>query len=134
VRKCFLAVAGGATYDIRWQQKPHSYRERNKSAPARRICGTVDVGCRAGQSDAEPCFECTNVFEAITMRAAGTALRKLFGLFVDDGWLAVATLGVIAFTGAIRFVLPASPILAGTILVIGLVAVLAGSIVAGLRN
>lgn len=68
------------------------------------------------------------------MRAAGTALRKLFGLFVDDGWLAVATLGVIAFTGAIRFVLPASPILAGTILVIGLVAVLAGSIVAGLRN
>ena len=68
------------------------------------------------------------------MTALGTVLRELFGLFVDDGWLAAATLGVISLTGAIRFLLPASPMLAGTILLVGCLGVLTGSILTGLSD
>jgi hypothetical protein len=68
------------------------------------------------------------------MNAFGTALRKLLGLFVDDGWLAAATLGVVAFTEAVRFLLPTRPILAGTILLIGCLAVLVRSVLVGLQN
>jgi hypothetical protein len=62
------------------------------------------------------------------------AMRKVVGLFVDGGWLAAATLGVIAFTGAIRFLLPASPMLAGTVLVLGCLGVLVGSVLSGLQK
>jgi len=68
------------------------------------------------------------------MSVFGTALRKLPGLFVDDGWLAAATLGVVAFTAGVRFVLPTRPMLAGTILLIGCLAVLVRSVLAGLRT
>lgn len=68
------------------------------------------------------------------MNTFGTALRSLIGLFVDDGWLAAATLGVVAFAEAVRFVLPTRPILAGTILLVGCLAVLVRSILVGLRN
>jgi hypothetical protein len=68
------------------------------------------------------------------MNPFGTALRKLLGLFVDDGWLAAATLGVVAFTQAVRFLLPTRPILAGTILLIGCLAVLVRSVLVGLQN
>jgi mannitol-specific phosphotransferase system IIBC component len=61
-------------------------------------------------------------------------MRKVLGLFVDDGWLATATLGVIASTEAIRFLLPASPMLAGTILVLGCLGALVGSVLAGLQK
>ena len=64
------------------------------------------------------------------MRAVRTALRKLIGLFVDDGWLAATTLGVVAFSGAVRFVLPTRPMLAGTILIIGCLGVLVASVLA----
>ena len=68
------------------------------------------------------------------MSPVRTTMRKVLGLFVDDGWLATATLGVIASTGAIRFLLPASPMLAGTVLVLGCLAVLVGSVLAGLQK
>jgi hypothetical protein len=68
------------------------------------------------------------------MSALGTALRKVFGLFVDEGWLAAATLAVVAFTTGVRFVLPTRPMLAGTILLIGCLAVLVRSVLAGLRT
>jgi hypothetical protein len=61
------------------------------------------------------------------MSALRTALRKLVGLFVDDGWLAATTLGVVSFTGAIRLILPAHPLLAGLILVVGCLGALAAA-------
>jgi hypothetical protein len=63
-----------------------------------------------------------------------TAVHKLLGLFVDDGWLAAATLSVIVFTGAIRVLLPASPMLAGTILVFGCLGVLVRSVLGGVQK
>jgi hypothetical protein len=55
-------------------------------------------------------------------------------LDLDDGWLAATTLGVVAFTGAVRFMLPTHPMLAGTILLIGCLGVLVRSVLAGLPN
>jgi hypothetical protein len=68
------------------------------------------------------------------MSAVRTALRKLLRLFVGDGWLAAAILGVVAFTGALRFMLPTRPMLAGTILLVGCLAVLVRSVLVGLQN
>jgi len=68
------------------------------------------------------------------MSTVSTALRKLLGLFVDDGWLAATTIGVVAFTGAVRFMLPTHPMFAGTILIIGCLGVLARSVLAGLQD
>jgi hypothetical protein len=68
------------------------------------------------------------------MSAVRTALRKLLRLFVDDGWLAAAILGVVAFTQAVRFMLPTRPMLAGTILLVGCLAVLVRSVLVGLQN
>jgi len=68
------------------------------------------------------------------MSTVSTALRKLLGLFVDDGWLAAAILGVVASTGAVRFMLPTRPMLGGTILLIGCLAVLARSVLVGLQD
>ena len=68
------------------------------------------------------------------MSALGNALRKLAGLFVDDGWLAAATLGVVAFTGAVRLMLPAYPLLAGVILVGGCLGAFALSVRNGMTK
>jgi hypothetical protein len=48
-------------------------------------------------------------------------LRELAGLFVDDGWLAVAILAVVALAAVVAALTPAG---AGAVLLIGLVAVL----------
>jgi hypothetical protein len=68
------------------------------------------------------------------MSTVRTTLRKLFGLFVDDGWLAAATLGVVAFAQAVRFMLPTRPMLAGTILLVGGLAVLVRSVLVALQD
>ena len=68
------------------------------------------------------------------MSTVRTTLRQLLGLFIDDGWLAATILCVVAFAGAVRFMLPTHPMLAGTILIIGCLGVLAGSVLAGLQN
>ncbi len=62
------------------------------------------------------------------MSAIGIAIRKLAALFVDDGWLAAATLVVIAFAGLVRFMLPGYPLVAGAILVVGCLGALAASV------
>jgi hypothetical protein len=48
-------------------------------------------------------------------------LRELAGLFVDDGWLAIAILAVVALAAVVAALTPAG---AGVVLLIGLVAVL----------
>lgn len=50
--------------------------------------------------------------------------RSLFGLFVDDEFLAVATLAVVAATAALIFGLGVQTLFAGGVLLVGNVAVL----------
>jgi hypothetical protein len=51
-------------------------------------------------------------------------LRELAGLFVDDGWLAVAILGVVALAAVIAALAPEGSLAAGAVLLCGLLAVL----------
>jgi hypothetical protein len=55
------------------------------------------------------------------------ALREVAGLFVDDGWLAAAILGVIAVAAAISR-LPGASLAAGGVLLVGSLAVLAANV------
>jgi len=68
------------------------------------------------------------------MNPFATAMRNLVALFVDDGWLAAATLAVVAITGAVRFMLPIYPLLAGAILVIGCLGALIRSVLSGMQR
>lgn len=60
-------------------------------------------------------------------------LRELLGLFIDDQFLAIAILAVVALAAALAFLLSAPPLLTGTTLLVGCIAVLAGSVVRGSR-
>jgi hypothetical protein len=53
-----------------------------------------------------------------------TALHELIGLFIDDGWLAAAILGVVAVAALIASLIPGGTLAAGAILLFGLLAVL----------
>ncbi len=53
------------------------------------------------------------------MNAIHTVIRKIVGLFVDDGWLAIETLGVVALTAVVRLWLQTEPMLAGATLLLG---------------
>jgi hypothetical protein len=48
-----------------------------------------------------------------------TILRDVAGLFVDDGSLALAILGVVAIAAIVAALAPAMPLLAGATLVLG---------------
>ena len=48
-----------------------------------------------------------------------TVIRELIGLFVDDGALAIAILGVVAFAALVAAAVPGMPLAAGAILVLG---------------
>ena len=48
-----------------------------------------------------------------------TVIQELIGLFVDDGALAIAILGVVAFAALVAAVVPGMPLAAGAILVLG---------------
>lgn len=68
------------------------------------------------------------------MNAIRAALRKIAGLFVDDGWLAIETLGVVAVAGVIRFSFESEPMLAGAALVLGCFGAFTGSVLSASRN
>jgi hypothetical protein len=51
-------------------------------------------------------------------------VRGLVGLFIDDEFLAVAILAVVAATAALIFILGAAPLVAGAFLLVGNIAVL----------
>jgi hypothetical protein len=51
-------------------------------------------------------------------------LRELAGLFVDDGWLAAAILGVVALAAVIAALAPEGSLAAGLVMVCGLLGVL----------
>lgn len=67
------------------------------------------------------------------MRALGTILREVAGLFVDDGRLALAVLGVVALAVIVALGLGAS-LAAGGVLLFGCLGVLAANVIAAARR
>jgi uncharacterized membrane protein len=63
-----------------------------------------------------------------------SVLRELAGLFVDDGWLALAILGIVALARAVATLAPAEPLAAGVVLLVGCVGVLFGNAVRAARG
>jgi hypothetical protein len=55
-------------------------------------------------------------------------LRELAGLFVDDGWLALAILAVVACAGVLAALMPGFPLAAGAILLFGCLGVLLANV------
>jgi hypothetical protein len=63
-----------------------------------------------------------------------TALRELVGLFIDDGWLAAAILGVVAVAAITVSLIPGAALGGGAILLCGLLAVLLVNTLAAARR
>ena len=62
------------------------------------------------------------------MNAVVSVLRELAGLVVDDGWLALAILMVIALAWVLSTVMPDMPLAAGTMLLFGCLGVLLANV------
>jgi hypothetical protein len=63
-----------------------------------------------------------------------TVIQELIGLFVDDGALAIAILGVVAFAALVASAVPGMPLAAGAILVLGCPGVLLINILRASRS
>jgi hypothetical protein len=61
------------------------------------------------------------------MSVLSNVVRELAGLFVDDGWLALAILGVVALT-AIVSTLVSDPLATGVVLLVGCLGVLLANV------
>jgi hypothetical protein len=61
------------------------------------------------------------------MSALSNVARELAGLFVDDGWLALAILGVVALA-AIFSALVSDPLATGAVLLLGCLGVLVANV------
>jgi hypothetical protein len=61
-----------------------------------------------------------------------TAFMRIFTeslrLFVDDGWLALAIIGVVAVSALVRVFAPYGPVTAGIVLLVGCIGVLFGNV------
>ncbi len=68
------------------------------------------------------------------MSLFNAALRELIGLFIDDGWLAMAIIGVIAIAAITAALIPHGTLAAGAILLCGLLAVLLINTLAAARR
>jgi hypothetical protein len=68
------------------------------------------------------------------MKALAAALREVAGLFVDDGSLALEILAVVVLAALAATVLPAVPLAAGGILLLGCVGVLFANVARGTRR
>jgi hypothetical protein len=63
-----------------------------------------------------------------------TVIQELIGLFVDDGALAIAILGVVALAALVAAAVPGMPLAAGAILVLGCPGVLLINILRASRS
>jgi hypothetical protein len=61
------------------------------------------------------------------MSALSNVARELAGLFVDDGWLALAILGVVALAAIFSALVP-DPLATGVVLLLGCLGVLVASV------
>jgi hypothetical protein len=68
------------------------------------------------------------------MSASMAVIRELIGLFVDDGALAIAILGIVAFAALVAAAVPGMPLAAGAILALGCPGVLLINIVRASRS
>ena len=59
--------------------------------------------------------------------------RELAGLFVDDGRLALAILAMVALAAILAVLIPAAPLIAGGVLLLGCLGVLFGNVVKATR-
>ena len=57
-----------------------------------------------------------------------TVFAELAGLFIDDGWLAVEIIGVVAVTAVVAVLAPHGHDAAGAVLLIGCLGVLFGNV------
>ncbi|MBI3526951.1 MAG: hypothetical protein HY067_03195 [Betaproteobacteria bacterium] len=62
------------------------------------------------------------------MKALMKVVIELIGLFVDDGWLALAIIGVVAVTALVAALAPHDPVAAGVVLLVGCPGVLFGNV------
>jgi hypothetical protein len=62
------------------------------------------------------------------MKALMKVFVELAGLFVDDGWLALAIIGVVAVTALVAALAPHGPVAAGIVLLVGCPGVLFGNV------
>jgi hypothetical protein len=62
------------------------------------------------------------------MKALMKVFIELAGLFVDDGWLALAIIGVVAVTALVAALAPQGPVAAGIVLLVGCPGVLFGNV------
>jgi len=68
------------------------------------------------------------------MNAVVSVFRELAGLFVDDGWLALAILAVIALAGIFSTLMSDRPLAAGAILLFGCLGVLLANVARAARR
>ncbi len=61
-------------------------------------------------------------------------VRELIGMFIDDEFLAMAVLAIVALAAACAFLLAASQVIVGGVLVVGCVVVLVSSVRRGART
>jgi hypothetical protein len=63
------------------------------------------------------------------MSALISLFGQLVGLFVDDGWLALATLSIVALASLIAFLMPSLSLPAGAILLFGCLGALLANVI-----
>jgi hypothetical protein len=68
------------------------------------------------------------------MTALTNALRVLVELFVDDGALAIAIVVAVTLSAALAALVPGQPLLAGTMLLGGCLAVLAANVMRAVQR
>jgi hypothetical protein len=67
------------------------------------------------------------------MSALRNIVRELAGLFVDDGWLALAILGVVAFAAVVS-TLVSDQLATGVVLLLGCLGVLVANVAAAVQR
>jgi uncharacterized membrane protein YdjX (TVP38/TMEM64 family) len=68
------------------------------------------------------------------MNTLTSILREVAGLFVDDGSLALAILGVVALAAVVAALMPGAPLTAGAVLLFGCLAVLVENVMRAARR
>jgi hypothetical protein len=68
------------------------------------------------------------------MNALTAIARELFGLFVDDGWLALSVLAIIGFSALVLTLVPNLPLIAAGVLLFGCLAILFTNVARAIRS
>jgi hypothetical protein len=68
------------------------------------------------------------------MSALVSVLRQFVGLFVEDGWLALAILCIVALAGVVALLVPRLSLVAGVILLFECLSVLVANVMRAARH